>query len=383
MYNNITSQIIANGKLTEKVQIERSVRQGCPLSMILFVLTTIPLINMIEENPDIKGIRTKYKNEIKILAYADDTTICISDSKSIPKTIEIYNKHAAASESKLNNDKTEILKLGKWKTKMPMEENYKNWIKEEINVLGGRFSSNKVKTGKINWELKIEKIRKLIQSFETRNLSMVGKVLLANTILLSQIWHIAAILPMEEKYILKINRMINIWINGKNGEYIIDLLAKKRENGGLGLINLENRIKTIKIKSLQFLITGKWTKEHEILIYWAGTHTFTLGNKNIIGPRCENGTNDYCKTMKLMVKHKEKLREIDKMKLKDIEKEIYRTEQYKPEYANIYSGKYTKFISINFKIATGILKTATKMDLRNRACIFCKERAENIYHLFF
>ena len=245
MYTNITSQIEINGKLTSKILVERSVRQGCPLSMILFVLTTIPLINMIETNVDIKGIKTMYNNEIKILAYADDTTICISDIKSILKTIEIYNIHASASESKLNSAKTEILKLGNWKNKKPLEE-YKKYVKEEIKVLGGNFCSKKSNSGKINWEMKIEKIKKLIQSFEKRNLSIVGKVLLANTMLLSQIWHLAAILPLELKYIHKINKLINIWINGKNGENIHTLLTKSKEQGGLGLIDLEKRIKSIK-----------------------------------------------------------------------------------------------------------------------------------------
>ena len=231
--------------------------------------------------------------------------------------------------------------------------------------------------------MKIEKIRKLIQSFEKRNLSTVGKVLLANTMLLSQIWHLAAILPLELKYIHKINKLINIWINGKNRENIHTLLATSKEQGGLGLIDLEKRIKSIKIKSLQFLMTGKRTKEHDILIYWAGSFNKTLGNINIIGPKCENCTYDYGITIKLMAKHRDALKEIQAMKIKDIQQAIFIKQNTTPEYIDIYSGKYSKFISLNFQIATDILKTATKLNLNNRACIFCKERGETIYHLFF
>ena len=49
LYNEITSQIIVNGQPTNKINIQRGVRQGCPFSMILFVLSTILLINMIKE----------------------------------------------------------------------------------------------------------------------------------------------------------------------------------------------------------------------------------------------------------------------------------------------------------------------------------------------
>ena len=116
------SQISVNGKLTENIMIERSVKQGCPLSMLLFIMASIPLLNMIRNEIEIKGIITKYKNEIKLVAYADDTTLYVRDPKSIEKAYEIFEKHSKASESKLNTEKTEMLKIGTWVTGMPKVE---------------------------------------------------------------------------------------------------------------------------------------------------------------------------------------------------------------------------------------------------------------------
>ena len=62
------------------------------------------------------------------------------------------------------------------------------------------------------------------------------------------------------------------------------------------------------------------------------------------------------------------------MKIKDKEQAIFSKQKTTPEYIDFYSVKYSKFISLNFQIATDILKTATKMNLNNGACIFCKER---------
>ena len=45
MYSEITSHI--NGRLLEKIKITRSVKQGCSLSMLLFVLSSVPVLNMI------------------------------------------------------------------------------------------------------------------------------------------------------------------------------------------------------------------------------------------------------------------------------------------------------------------------------------------------
>ena len=42
LYKDITGQVMVNGQPTNKINIQRGVRQGCPFSMILFGLSTIP-----------------------------------------------------------------------------------------------------------------------------------------------------------------------------------------------------------------------------------------------------------------------------------------------------------------------------------------------------
>ena len=64
LYKNITSQIQLNGGKTEKIQIERGVRQGCPLSMTLYTISAIPVIEMVKDNSNIKGHTTKHNNKI-------------------------------------------------------------------------------------------------------------------------------------------------------------------------------------------------------------------------------------------------------------------------------------------------------------------------------
>ena len=48
---------MVNGKFKEKINIERSKRQGCPLSMMLYVLCLEPLIARINSNTQTKGIQ--------------------------------------------------------------------------------------------------------------------------------------------------------------------------------------------------------------------------------------------------------------------------------------------------------------------------------------
>ena len=66
LYNNIYSCIQVNGTLTDKIEYNRSMRQGCPLSMLVYVIAIEILIIKIKDNSRIKGIKVpKIKEEIK------------------------------------------------------------------------------------------------------------------------------------------------------------------------------------------------------------------------------------------------------------------------------------------------------------------------------
>ena len=101
LYTNITSSCIINGNITKEFNIERGVRQGCPLSMLVYVLFQEPLYLAIQQNRKILAIETPDK-ESKTMGYADDTTICIRDDESLVETFKVINGFVRASNSKIN-----------------------------------------------------------------------------------------------------------------------------------------------------------------------------------------------------------------------------------------------------------------------------------------
>ena len=52
--------------------------------------------------------------------------------------------------------------------------------------------------------------------------------------------------------------------------------SKEERGDGVGLINLE-RLMAIKVKTLEFIIKGGWTKEQDNIICWAGTRMKRVG----------------------------------------------------------------------------------------------------------
>ena len=73
-YNNAQSKIKINGLLSDPFTLKRGVRQGCPLSMVLYIVAAEVLANFIIVNKRIKGIQIGHQ-EIKIVNFADDTAI--------------------------------------------------------------------------------------------------------------------------------------------------------------------------------------------------------------------------------------------------------------------------------------------------------------------
>ena len=74
IYNSVSSSVKTNGWLTSFVKLERGLRQGCPLSMPLYVLTAETMAINIRKNPNIHGILSpQSEKEVKLSQFADDT----------------------------------------------------------------------------------------------------------------------------------------------------------------------------------------------------------------------------------------------------------------------------------------------------------------------
>ncbi|KAM7310795.1 hypothetical protein ISCGN_007703 [Ixodes scapularis] len=77
-YRDISTRLLINGQRGGPISIGRSVRQGCPLSPILFALQLEPLCRAVNANPSISSLRLG-DEDVRVLAFADDASfICLS-----------------------------------------------------------------------------------------------------------------------------------------------------------------------------------------------------------------------------------------------------------------------------------------------------------------
>ena len=91
IYNNSHSCVTNNGYHSEFFKITRGIRQGCPISALLFVLVVEVMANNIRKNSEIKGIELNEK-VIKISQLADDTTILVQDIESVKMVLHFLTE---------------------------------------------------------------------------------------------------------------------------------------------------------------------------------------------------------------------------------------------------------------------------------------------------
>ena len=215
LYTNISTCIINNGFASEPFTLKRGVRQGCPLSGLLFILAAELLSCSIRASDHIKRIRVLNK-EIKLSQYADDTTSFCKDEVSLGKLLELLDLFKVCSGLKLHQSKSEAMWLGKNANKTDTLFGVQ-WPQRPISALGISFSYNLKLCELENFSQKICKIQKLFNIWSQRDLSLYGKITIAKTLGLSKVIFVSACIHTPPHYIDITNKMVTdfVWNNKK------------------------------------------------------------------------------------------------------------------------------------------------------------------------
>jgi hypothetical protein len=120
-----TSRLQINGH-TSSFHIQRSV-QGCPLSMILYILAMSPLLHTLQQ---CKGVVHILNYTEPATAYADDVTIFLNSSQDVTALTCALREYSHASGIHINTNKSKALPLGEWNTSVNIYNiNYHRHIK--------------------------------------------------------------------------------------------------------------------------------------------------------------------------------------------------------------------------------------------------------------
>jgi len=271
-YAKAFSRIIVNGSLSPPVFLQRGVRQGCPLSPLLYVLVSEVLSTQIRKCKDIEGFLLPGAGglQYKISQYADDATSILKSERSLCSLLQVVHRFEQGSGAKLNTSKSEAMWLGGWRARGDSPFGLK-WV-NKMRVLGVFFSNGLVSVDDDNWRSKLDKLSSVLNLWKQRDLSFVGRALIVNVLGASRLWHVAKVIPPPHWVRDKFKSIVwpFIW-KGKMENVSRDRCCAPLASGGLNIVNFEVKCASLRLSNFLSLRddfgTCKW---HYLARYFLG-----------------------------------------------------------------------------------------------------------------
>ena len=261
-YSNITSCVINNGFASNFFLLQRGVRQGCPLSGLLFVLAIEVLGQAIRKNENIRGLKIN-DTELKLSMYADDITAFIKDDCSANHLFNLLNDFGACSGLKINISKTEGMWLGSLKCNLGKRSPFNiSWPEKYVIVLGVAFAYDPSVSYKINFEEKLAALKKILNQWTTRGLTLMGRICIIKTLAISKLVYNTSVLTTPPKFTSEVNDICFkfIW-NFKPDKVKRNTFIGPIEKGGLNMVDftmIDKSLKAAWVKRLYEAGDTKW-----------------------------------------------------------------------------------------------------------------------------
>ena len=124
-----------------------------------------------------------------------------------------------------------------------------------MSILGVVVTTNNRLLLELNYGDIINKVNATLNVWCTQNLSLIGQVLIVNSLTGSLFTYKMQVLPsIPEPFITKIEALVVdfIW-NGKKPKMMLSTMQLNKNQGGLGLINLRLKDESLKINWVKWL----------------------------------------------------------------------------------------------------------------------------------
>ena len=204
MYKNAVSCVTHNGWQSKPLGIKKGIRQGCPLSALLFLLVAEILAIKIRNEPAI-GLKSMKKKYIQISQLAEDNTLFLKKEDAVKKGLNIVEEYGTVLGLKFNIRKTEGLWLGRGRNRHGKLGEMK-WENSSIKALGIHFGYNKHELEVKNWLEKIESLKKCLKFWNYRDLSIQGRVLIIKTLALAKVVYLINAITVPKWVINTLNK---------------------------------------------------------------------------------------------------------------------------------------------------------------------------------
>ncbi|MBS3168446.1 hypothetical protein J4216_04930 [Candidatus Woesearchaeota archaeon] len=271
LYKNNTTQIITKYGLTEKFSYENGVRQGCPLSPVLFIIFFDPIIDYLEKRKEKDGFKfenNKIKNGpkevnddfwISVLGFADDLALIASSIFGAQWQIKQLEDFLTSFGMKLNVKKTKLMTVNVKELEddvcvynIPIE-----WIKKNaFKYLGIWINSD------LDWlehrNYVIAKIQTVINLIEKKViLTTQQKIEILNSTASAMVSYGSISHGLTEETLEQIDIMIRKSIKRSirtHGSLPNSVIHGNKKSGGLGVVSVKDYTTSMRIADAHALL---------------------------------------------------------------------------------------------------------------------------------
>ena len=255
LYSFVYTCVTINGILSEPFWVTRGVRQGDPLSCLLFDLAIKPLACLIRNNPHIQGINIPgLVEKLVIKLFADDTNLYLSKYDCLDVIQQILDMWCEVSGAKFNIEKMEVISIGSMNYRQTVTTERKinsqdqvplpNQIRitkdgEAVRMLGA-WIGNRAKD-QAPWEPMINKIKMNLEKWNKIRPSIDRKCQIIQVIVGGFTQFLTQVQGMLTHVESVLKKIVNdfIWDNGRGACITQEFLHQPKEAGGLGLLDIK------------------------------------------------------------------------------------------------------------------------------------------------
>jgi hypothetical protein len=238
--------------------LARSVRQGCPLAPYLFILATDILGHMLEDQRfGVKGLSLSRGGHILEQTFADDTALFLQGSRAnMDKAQEVLNTFCKASGAKINWKKTAAIWANKrtrtweWGQEVRLQ-----WVQEGKGVRYLGIQVGFRLPPEVNFDKMLSNLKNKLINWSTCHLSLAGRILVANQMLLVSMWYLAASWNPNPRMCSQVRGVVRNFIWGgkattTRAKVKWDTFILPTSKGGFGIIDPKTQSEALLAKLL-------------------------------------------------------------------------------------------------------------------------------------